>query len=101
MPVINTDYSTFFFFNYTATTDIYTVGNTLSLHDALPILDLLEHPQERLLRQVLRRPEISHEPEQERDDRVLIATDQHLEAQHHLPGRGRLQARHELVVGQR
>src|SRR6187397_3732814 len=27
----------FFFFNYTATTEIYTVYNTLSLHDALPI----------------------------------------------------------------
>src|SRR5213076_3632279 len=27
----------FFFFNDTATTEIYTVGNTLSLHDALPI----------------------------------------------------------------
>src|SRR5213076_3624485 len=29
--------SCFFFFNDTATTEIYTVGNTLSLHDALPI----------------------------------------------------------------
>src|SRR6058998_4360316 len=27
----------FFFFNDTATTEIYTVMNTLSLHDALPI----------------------------------------------------------------
>src|SRR5213076_2116344 len=27
----------FFFFKHTATTEIYTVGNTLSLHDALPI----------------------------------------------------------------
>src|SRR3546814_17404010 len=27
----------FFFFNYTATTDIYTYLHTLSLHDALPI----------------------------------------------------------------
>src|SRR5881396_334569 len=27
----------FFFFNDTATTEIYTVRNTLSLHDALPI----------------------------------------------------------------
>src|SRR3546814_17514995 len=26
-----------FFFNYTATTEIYTYGHTLSLHDALPI----------------------------------------------------------------
>src|SRR6058998_4405448 len=29
----------FFFFNDTATTEIYTVMNTLSLHDALPIFD--------------------------------------------------------------
>ena len=28
----------FFFFNDTATTEIYTTHNTLSLHDALPIL---------------------------------------------------------------
>src|SRR3546814_15161079 len=27
----------FFFFNVTATTEIYTYGHTLSLHDALPI----------------------------------------------------------------
>ena len=27
----------FFFFNDTATTEIYTTHNTLSLHDALPI----------------------------------------------------------------
>src|SRR5213076_3639788 len=33
-------YFFFFFFNYTATTEIYTVGNTLSLHDALPISSL-------------------------------------------------------------
>src|SRR6187397_3487726 len=31
-------YLFFFFFNDTATTEIYTVYNTLSLHDALPIL---------------------------------------------------------------
>src|SRR3546814_15735948 len=30
----------FFFFNETATTEIYTHGHTLSLHDALPILQL-------------------------------------------------------------
>src|SRR3546814_11150768 len=29
----------FFFFNDTATTEIYTYGHTLSLHDALPICD--------------------------------------------------------------
>src|SRR3546814_12304632 len=29
--------SFFFFFNDTATTEIYTYGHTLSLHDALPI----------------------------------------------------------------
>src|SRR3546814_18232946 len=28
----------FFFFNDTATTEIYTYGHTLSLHDAIPIL---------------------------------------------------------------
>src|SRR3546814_7184961 len=34
---------TVFFFNETATTDIYTYGHTLSLHDALPIcVGLLE-----------------------------------------------------------
>src|SRR5213082_1308254 len=32
----------FFFFNDTATTEIYTVSDTLSLHDALPIWPLLE-----------------------------------------------------------
>src|SRR3546814_271443 len=31
-------YSVFFFFNDTATTEIYTYSHTLSLHDALPIL---------------------------------------------------------------
>src|SRR5213076_384690 len=39
------------FFNDTATTDIYTVGNTLSLHDALPIsvtpLPSGSHPEHR------------------------------------------------------
>src|SRR6058998_4444397 len=30
-------FTLFFFFNDTATTEIYTVMNTLSLHDALPI----------------------------------------------------------------
>src|SRR3546814_20816005 len=30
-----------FFFNDTATTEIYTYGHTLSLHDALPILHLV------------------------------------------------------------
>src|SRR3546814_1010276 len=33
-------YTLFFFFNDTATTDIYTYLHTLSLHDALPILTL-------------------------------------------------------------
>src|SRR5881396_4444115 len=32
-------FSYLFFFNDTATTEIYTVRNTLSLHDALPICD--------------------------------------------------------------
>src|SRR3546814_5965632 len=31
----------FFFFNDTATTEIYTYGHTLSLHDALPIEGIL------------------------------------------------------------
>src|SRR5213075_3548326 len=30
-------FTIFFFFNHTATTDIYTTRHTLSLHDALPI----------------------------------------------------------------
>src|SRR6058998_2624068 len=34
-------YFFFFFFNDTATTEIYTVMNTLSLHDALPICNTL------------------------------------------------------------
>src|SRR3546814_11128152 len=34
MQILSRD---FFFFNYTATTEIYTYGHTLSLHDALPI----------------------------------------------------------------
>src|SRR5207244_12068320 len=38
--------SSFFFFNHTATTEIYT----LSLHDALPICILLEHLGRILLR---------------------------------------------------
>src|SRR5881398_4237418 len=32
--------SVFFFFNDTATTEIYTLSDTLSLHDALPILPM-------------------------------------------------------------
>src|SRR6058998_3588452 len=35
----------FFFFNDTATTEIYTVMNTLSLHDALPICDIHVQPR--------------------------------------------------------
>src|SRR3546814_20631997 len=34
----------FFFFNDTATTEIYTYGHTLSLHDALPIWVLVLRP---------------------------------------------------------
>src|SRR6058998_3806779 len=50
----------FFFFNDTATTEIYTVMNTLSLHDALPISPRLDDERgwiERLVtkRQKLRR----------------------------------------------
>src|SRR3546814_3782331 len=33
----------YFFFKVTATTEIYTYGHTLSLHDALPILWIFEH----------------------------------------------------------
>src|SRR5881398_2230512 len=33
-----------FFFNYTATTEIYTLSDTLSLHDALPIFERLFAP---------------------------------------------------------
>src|SRR3546814_11281390 len=39
-----------FFFKYTATTDIYTDGHTLSLHDALPVF--VEAPAPRLAGQV-------------------------------------------------
>src|SRR3546814_16182923 len=35
----------FVFFNDTATTEIYSYGHTLSLHDALPILSPLEEPE--------------------------------------------------------
>src|SRR5213082_1420241 len=34
---MSSTYIIFFFFNDTATTEIYTVSDTLSLHDALPI----------------------------------------------------------------
>src|SRR3546814_12038406 len=38
--------SCLFLFNGTATTEIYTYGHTLSLHDALPIsIDLLREPE--------------------------------------------------------
>src|SRR6188768_4528722 len=40
----------FFFFNDTATTEIYTSIDTLSLHDALPIRSLLPRPLRRLRR---------------------------------------------------
>src|SRR5210317_2653826 len=33
----------FFFFKYTATTEIYTLSYTLSLHDALPISRVFHH----------------------------------------------------------
>src|SRR3546814_16814899 len=35
-----------FFFNDPATTDIYTYGHTLSLHDALPIFCFVDRPHE-------------------------------------------------------
>src|SRR3712207_9568834 len=52
MSAILTDYYAsfvFFFFNDTATTEIYT----LSLHDALPILDIVEAGRQRSLQQRL------------------------------------------------
>src|SRR5260370_19266658 len=44
MVVLNTHINILFFFNDTATTEIYT----LSLHDALPILQILPPAQRRL-----------------------------------------------------
>src|SRR3546814_13362163 len=38
----------FFFFNATATTEIYTYCHTLSLHDALPNLRILQGAGERI-----------------------------------------------------
>src|SRR6187551_2093140 len=56
--------ATFFFFNDTATTEIYTTHNTLSLHDALPIFSksvgtvggfcVSNHPKFEILRLVCR-----------------------------------------------
>src|SRR3546814_17074140 len=37
----------FFFFNVTATTEIYTYCHTLSLHDALPISAIIHYEEER------------------------------------------------------
>src|SRR3546814_19589927 len=37
MSLVMSVVSVFFFFNDTATTEIYSYGHTLSLHDALPI----------------------------------------------------------------
>src|SRR3546814_12411023 len=42
MLVVHYTMIVIFFFNDTATTDIYTYRHTLSLHDALPILLLLK-----------------------------------------------------------
>src|SRR3546814_18549893 len=46
----------FFFFNYTATTEIYTYRHTLSLHDALPICAKTPEDGQRLHR----RPRCEH-----------------------------------------
>src|SRR5213076_3591969 len=46
----------FFFFNDPATTEIYTVGNTLSLHDALPICCRSVRRREGAASPVRRRP---------------------------------------------
>eukprot|EP01047_Picozoa_sp_COSAG01_P140508 COSAG01_NODE_71429_length_256_cov_0.503185_1_plen_56_part_10 len=36
LPILKTPTKHFIFFNDTATTEIYTIAYTLSLHDALP-----------------------------------------------------------------
>src|SRR3546814_12156484 len=54
MFVPDVDYFLFFFFNDTATTEIYTYGHTLSLHDALPIYTRQGRPPEKDQHQVHR-----------------------------------------------
>src|SRR5216117_340549 len=95
-------YFVFFFFNDTATTEIYTRKDTLSLHDALPILgderdlgrlaDPHPHDEERQHRQRRDRPQdlddrleqVPHQaemsgrqPEAERQDRARREPDGH------------------------
>src|SRR6187431_3785612 len=63
----------FFFFNDTATTEIYTTVHTLSLHDALPILE--EHPEDIRLRELghLQRGQRSEEHTSELQSRTVIS----------------------------
>src|SRR5438128_8106168 len=60
--------STTFFFNHTATTEIYT----LSLHDALPIFR--RHRGDRAGRRV-RAPQLLHDDAGGRDERLAVARD--------------------------
>src|SRR3546814_13699108 len=46
---------TFFFFNDTATPEIYTYSHTLSLHDALPIFTVSATPQASCCKRAIRR----------------------------------------------
>src|SRR3546814_15055222 len=48
MRVVFIMYKSYFFFNDTATTEIYTYGHTLARHDALPISQRTAHATEGL-----------------------------------------------------
>src|SRR3546814_18966008 len=50
------DVAVLLFFNDTATTEIYTYGHTLSLHDALPISSRTDRARRRAGRSTRRRP---------------------------------------------
>src|SRR3546814_18611160 len=51
----------FFFLNETATTEIYTYGHTLSLHDALPIYQMRrERARQRIMPAAVGEREIDH-----------------------------------------
>src|SRR3546814_18361104 len=50
------EYLAFFFFKDTATTEIYTYGHPLSLHDALPISTI--HLLPPIIRQLLDHPDL-------------------------------------------
>src|SRR3546814_14576475 len=68
----------FFFFNDTATTEIYTYGHTLSLHDALPIFEQLAAAFRKLA--VL-------EPPAERPASTAPAAPGHVASDHAAPNR--------------